>query len=86
MSVVSLKTGAVSAAAAALLGAGLLFGGALVGAQTPEPTPSAPQEQTAPKERAPHECDKDGDGRPDGAGSSGSGVRSQRGMSSSVRF
>jgi hypothetical protein len=68
---------ATGVAGLSLLAGGLLFGGTLVSAQEPTPAPSeeaAPQ--TTPQDRAPSddgtertkpECDKDGDGQPDGA-------------------
>jgi hypothetical protein len=81
---------AAGVAGLSLLAGGLLFGGTLVSAQ--EPTPQATEEaapstpQTAPQDTAPSddgarpnkaECDKDGDGQPDGAadGDTTGGVR-----------
>jgi hypothetical protein len=69
---------AAALAGAVLVMGGLLIGGSLVGAQEASPTPEAEQ-QTAPDgsggtERTKEECDKDGDGMPDGMQSSGGGV------------
>jgi hypothetical protein len=80
---------ATGVAGLSLLAGGLLFGSTLVSAQ--EPTPSrAPSEeaapQTTPQDRAPSddatprnkaECDKDGDGQPDG---NTTGIRFRGGM------
>jgi hypothetical protein len=77
-----------TAAGLALLAGGLLFGGTLVSAQEPTPSateqaaPSTPQDRAPGDDNAPRdkaECDKDGDGQPDGASGSGTGIRSHGG-------
>jgi hypothetical protein len=81
----SLKVGIISGAAGLSLLGGLLFGGSLVSAQ--EPTPSPQSEEQAPDDsRKPNGgsqgregCDKDGDGQPDGSSSSNSGAGSRGG-------
>ena len=84
--ITTMKVAAVSAMAGLLLVMGaFLMMSSSVGAQTPSPTP---QEQTAPGQTpsAPDgtertrpatkaECDKDGDGQPDGDSGTGAGVR-----------
>jgi hypothetical protein len=88
MSKNSLKLGVISGAAGlTVVAGGLLFGGSLVSAQEPTPTPQS-EKQAPDDSRKPSDgshsregCDKDGDGQQDGSSSSGSaeGVRGSGG-------
>jgi hypothetical protein len=87
---------ATGVAGLSLLAGGLLFGGTLVSAQEPTPTPGATEPAapgttpSTPQDRAPSddgtprskaECDKDGDGQPDAEGDS-TGIRFRGGARS----
>jgi hypothetical protein len=85
----SLKVGIISGVAGlSLLAGGLLFGGSLVSAQEPTPTPQseeqAPDDSRQPKggSQGREGCDKDGDGQQDGSSSSNSGTGSRGGPAS----
>jgi hypothetical protein len=83
----SFKVGIISGAAGlSLLAGGLLFGGSLVSAQEPTPTPQseeqAPGDSRKPNGGSREGCDKDGDGQQDGSSSSNSGTGSRGGPAS----
>jgi hypothetical protein len=88
----SFKIGIISGAAGlSLLAGGLLFGGSLVSAQEPTPTPQS-EEQAPDDSRKPNGgshgregCDKDGDGQQDGSSSGTSGGVGFRGGPGSLR-
>jgi hypothetical protein len=92
MSIRTLKIGIVSGVAGvSLLAGGLLFGGSLVSAQEPTPTPQS-EEQAPDDSRKPNGgsqgregCDKDGDGQHDGSSSGTSGGLGFRGGPGSLR-
>jgi hypothetical protein len=92
MNAISLKAGIASGVIVlALAAGGLFYGTTLVGAQTPSPTPSAPEGQTpAPEDggtpRTKEECDRSEDSSGSSSGATGSGAGSDRASRSAARF